>query len=306
MKNIQIFLNAKEQNRLSHLYLLTGKKSLDKMGFAKEVAYVILKDFDKRENLKEVITNKEHTQVFHVSPDGNSIKKEQILNLQENFSKTSLVSGPRIYIIEDVDLISTQAANSLLKFMEEPENKMVYGILTTSNQQGVLPTITSRSQIIRMRDSINNVSDELIKLEHERFLSLNIEVLTNNIDEALKLIENNEIISIVKFIESYFKNFTNVSYKPVLELNKSIGNIITDRNNYQLFLELMVFNYTDLLKYLLGEKSLFEYDRIVKNIKSKNIINDTKILREEIKRQTAYININLSVDTLMLSLKKWV
>ena len=280
--------------------------SLDKMKLALEVAYVILEDFDKRDNLKEVIKNREHTQVFHVSPEGLSIKKEQILNLQENFSKTSLVSGPRIYIIEDVDLISTQAANSLLKFMEEPDNNMVYGIMTTSNQQGVLPTITSRSQIVRMTESLNNIGDELIKLEYEKYLSLNVEVLTNNLEEAITLVENNDLIAIVKFIEGYFQNFTNASYRPIIELNKSLNTIITDRNNYRLFLELMIFNYADLLKFILGEKPLFKYEKIVKNITSENIIKDINILREEIKRQTAYININLSVDSLMLSLKKWV
>lgn len=306
MKNIQLFINAKEQNRLSHLYLITGKKSLNKINLALEAAYIILKDYDTRDNLKEVIKNKEHTQIFHVSPDGSSIKKDQILSLQEKFSKTSLVSGPRIYIIEDVDLISTQAANSLLKFMEEPENNQVYGILTTSNQQGVLPTITSRSQIIRMTESLNNISDELLKLEYDEFLSLNVEILTNNLEEALNIVNNENYVKVIRFIETYFNNFTNASFKPVISLNQSLGSVITDRDVYQMFLEMMIFNYTDLLKFNLGEESLFKYEKLVKKISSENILKDISLLREEIKRQTAYININLSVDTLMLSLKKWV
>lgn len=276
------------------------------MKLANEAAFIILKDYDSRTNLREIIKNKEHSQVFSVSPEGTTIKKDQILSLQENFSKTSLIKGPRIYIIEDIDLISTQAANSLLKFLEEPENNQVYGILTTSNQQAVLPTITSRSQIIRMTESSNDVNEQLKKLDYDHFLSDNIAVLTNNLDEAISLANNESLVKIISYIKDYFKNFTNASYKPILHLNETISNIIYERDLYRTFLELMIYNYTDLVKFVLEEETIFDYDELSKNIKSEYLLKDISLLREEIKRQNAYINISLSVDTLMLSLKKWV
>ena len=115
MNALKIFENAKKNNRLTHLYLLTGKVGVNKMDLVYDVCHLILKDYDKRENLIELIKNNNHTQIHYIKPDGNVIKKDQILNLQQTFSKTSLVDAPRIYIIEDVDLISTSAANSLLK-----------------------------------------------------------------------------------------------------------------------------------------------------------------------------------------------
>ena len=48
------------------------------------------------------------------------ISKEQIVELQEEFSKTSLVEGNRIYIVDGIDKASVSAQNSLLKFIEEP------------------------------------------------------------------------------------------------------------------------------------------------------------------------------------------
>lgn len=303
--NLNIFTNAIKNNRLSHLYILTGKPSLNKLSLAHEVCYLVLKDYDANPNLKTLIKSGEHVQVFHIKSAGSIIKKEQILLLHQAFAKTSLIKGPRFYIIEDVDLISTQAANSLLKFMEEPENNQVYGILTTSNIQGILPTITSRSQIVRMRESTNEVARSLINEEVEDFVSLNLASLTTDLDEAREYLNSESIIAVINYLKTYFENFTNASFQALLEFNNKLSNMIVDRTIYKIFLDLLLFNYNDLLKFILGEESLFEYDELVKNITSENILKDIKLIRNEIKRQNAYININLSVDTLLLHLKRW-
>ena len=73
------------------------------------------------------ILNNEHLNVYVISSDSKVIKKEQIVGLQEEFSKTSNVSGPRIYIIIDADKMNQNSQNSLLKFIEEPEEG-IYGI----------------------------------------------------------------------------------------------------------------------------------------------------------------------------------
>lgn len=303
--NLNIFTNAIKNNRLSHLYILTGKPSLNKLSLAHEVCYLVLKDYDANPNLKTLIKSGEHVQVFHIKSAGSIIKKEQILLLHQAFAKTSLIKGPRFYIIEDVDLISTQAANSLLKFMEEPENNQVYGILTTSNIQGILPTITSRSQIVRMRESTNEVAKSLINEEVEDFVSFNLASLTTDLDEAREYLNSESIIAVINYLKTYFENFTNASFQALLEFNNKLSNMIVDRTIYKIFLDLFLFNYNDLLKFILGEESLFEYDELVKNITSENILKDIKLIRNEIKRQNAYININLSVDTLLLHLKRW-
>src|SRR5690554_5579691 len=291
--NLNIFTNAIKNNRLSHLYILTGKPSLNKLSLAHEVCYLVLKDYDTNPNLKTLIKSGEHVQVFHIKSAGSIIKKEQILLLHQAFAKTSLIKGPRFYIIEDVDLISTQAANSLLKFMEEPENNQVYGILTTSNIQGILPTITSRSQIVRMRESTNEVARSLINEEVEDFFSFNLASLTTDLDEAREYLNSESIIAVINYLKTYFENFTNASFQALLEFNNKLSNIIVDRTIYKIFLDLLLFNYNDLLKFILGEESLFEYDELVKNITSENILKDIKLIRNEIKRQNAYININL-------------
>lgn len=306
MNAIKIFENAKKNNRMSHLYLLTGKVGVNKMDLVYDVCHLILKDYDKRENLIELIKNNNHTQIHYIKPDGNVIKKDQILNLQQTFSKTSLVDAPRIYIIEDVDLISTSAANSLLKFMEEPENARIYGLLTTSNQSSVLPTITSRAQIIRVLAKAENVVyNTLIENEElDSYLVKSISLITNDLTEGEQLVNDENLKLVIEFILNYFSNYKTFS---IIDLNY-INNIIVDRKLYHILIELLLINYEQLLKHSLGEEVFI--DEIInddtKKLELKYLLKNIDLLKAELIKQSSYININLSLDNLMLKLKKEV
>ncbi|HBY65460.1 MAG TPA: DNA polymerase III subunit delta', partial [Acholeplasmataceae bacterium] len=103
------------KQRLAHLYLISGPKGSGKAELVENVSYLILNQ-NKPENqhLKEMIKQNIVPNMMIIEPDGLTIKKEQILALQKEFSKTALVSGSRIYIIKNIEKIGTGAANSLL------------------------------------------------------------------------------------------------------------------------------------------------------------------------------------------------
>ena len=63
--------------------------------------------------------------------------------------KSSVENNGKVYILKNIDNATTQAMNSLLKFLEEPVEE-VYAILTTKNINKVLPTIQSRCQVIKL------------------------------------------------------------------------------------------------------------------------------------------------------------
>jgi DNA polymerase III subunit delta' len=304
MSNLDFFIKAKEKNRLTHLYLITGSIDVNKRDLAFEIANLILSDFDKREDLLNTIRDLKHSQVSFIKPDGLSIKKDQILELQKTFSKTSLVNAPRIYIIEDVDVISIQAANSLLKFMEEPENSNVYGILLTNNLQSVLPTITSRSQVVRVNASIlNDIYETLINDEVDDFTARNISFLTSDFNLAKNYLDDPNIIEIINYIKEHMENIDNKKYQPLIRVNELLGNVLINKNIYVTFLDLLLSNYLDLLKYLIKEESYFNY-KVGKSLTLGKVIKKTKYIKDEIRKQSANINISLSLDLLMVNLKK--
>lgn len=142
------FKKAIVKDRLSHLYLFTGPKGSGKKELAYEIANaLLLKKPEGAQQLKE----SGHVNLMYIEPSGQNIKKEQIADLQSEFSKTSLTAGARVYIIDEVDKLSTAAANGLLKFLEEPLSKQTIGFLLSDNPEQVLPTIQSRSQIIFLK-----------------------------------------------------------------------------------------------------------------------------------------------------------
>jgi hypothetical protein len=100
-----------------------------------------------------------------ISPDGMYIKKQQIVDLQQEFSRSAVEGKKRIHIIRDCDKMRTEAANSMLKFLEEPEDDVV-AILIADNRYHVIDTIISRCQIISLKENFvcSDYSDEFIDL----------------------------------------------------------------------------------------------------------------------------------------------
>ena len=97
-------------------------------------------------NLCHLIDNGSLSDFMIIEPDGNWIKKDQILEIKEKFKTTSFQNRPRIYWIKQADKLNKQAANSLLKFLEEPEGNVI-AILETDNRYKLLETVRSRCQI---------------------------------------------------------------------------------------------------------------------------------------------------------------
>jgi len=149
-------VNAIEQDRLSHAYLLSGSPGMP----LKEVALFIAKSIicEHRHPLacNECITcmridEGNYLDIKVIGGEKTRIKKEDVQDIIETFSSTANErAGKVIYIINYVETMTTVAVNSLLKFLEEP-GKDVYAILTTENETKVLPTIISRTQTLKMR-----------------------------------------------------------------------------------------------------------------------------------------------------------
>ncbi|UFJ40519.1 DNA polymerase III subunit delta' [Brevibacillus humidisoli] len=139
-------------DRLAHAYLFTGPRGTGKMRIAMHLAKSIFCRQHSHDACEQCvncqrISGGNHPDVFVVRPDGASIKIDQIRALQKEMTMRSLESPHKVYVIEHVDKMTVQAANSLLKFLEEPP-KGVVAILLTENSHALLPTILSRCQII--------------------------------------------------------------------------------------------------------------------------------------------------------------
>jgi DNA polymerase-3 subunit delta' len=88
-----------------------------------------------------------HPDFIQVVPDGATIKIDQIRMLKSFAALTPSVGAGRVCLIEDAEVMTVQAANSILKLLEEPPNGLVF-ILTAGTGKPLLPTILSRCRKI--------------------------------------------------------------------------------------------------------------------------------------------------------------
>lgn len=182
-KAAKLFINSRKTGRLSSAYLLYGERNAP----LKETALYLAKSLGCEKDLlacDECDSCKRFNKGIHpdfVLIDGETtrIKKEDIQNLQDKFSESAFEKGHRLcYVIHRIENITEKAANTILKFLEEPREGQV-AILTSYNIDKVLKTILSRSVLVRIdpldmdkmqRDLINNpiiLSGEKKKKEEE-------------------------------------------------------------------------------------------------------------------------------------------
>lgn len=89
-----------------------------------------------------------HPDILHVAPSGNFIKIAQIRELCNTLMAKPYEAAIRFVVIRNADAMNTEAANALLKVLEEPPDKTHF-ILTASQPSDLLPTIVSRCQSVR-------------------------------------------------------------------------------------------------------------------------------------------------------------
>jgi len=142
--------------RIAHAYIFHGPRGTGRMQMAIELVKAI--------NCREIqhdacdacptcrtIANGNHPDVAILSPEGAFIKMEQIRELKSRFLYSAPEGFTRVVILEEAEKMRSEAANSLLKFLEEPSSPML-AILITENAHAILPTIRSRCQIVRFME----------------------------------------------------------------------------------------------------------------------------------------------------------
>ena len=297
---------------LSHAYLfdLNNNVYAEKMVLAFIKSILCKEHIDKEEYNNcykcKRIDEENYSELKKIYPDGQYIKKEQLDELQKNFSTKALESNYRIYIIYDADKLNTSAANSLLKFLEEPEEGIL-AILLTNNVNKVLKTISSRCQILNFRQ--NNVNE---------FITM------NNIDKEItlhKLAFTVFKISDINLVEDYHKEFINavLKYIKYYETNgiKSIINekslfldVFKEKEEIYKFFELLVLFYRDVINIKLDKNLMFFDDNkdLLEFISNKNSLeNILKKIDIIIKKQKLIrnnINTNMLIDSLIIDMEE--
>jgi len=142
--------NAIEQERLAHAYLFVGPRGIGKTSTARIFAKALncikgptATPCDKCDNCKEIAAGNSLDVLEIDGASNNGV--EQVRELRETCRYAPARAKFKIYIIDEVHMLSTAAFNALLKTLEEPPAHVKF-IFATTDPQKVLPTILSRCQ----------------------------------------------------------------------------------------------------------------------------------------------------------------
>ncbi len=186
-KFVSVIENIISFNKLSHAYIIEVNDY--------DSDYLLVKAFVKlilcMNNVKKVselncdkceicrlVDEGNYPDVLVVEPDGKEIKKGQLLDLQKEYNNKSMLDSNRVYIIKEADKLNLAAANSILKFLEEPEDNIV-AILLTKNRYQIIDTILSRCQIIALKRKNPSNADFDKALTFIKYMLKNGELFVN-------------------------------------------------------------------------------------------------------------------------------
>lgn len=288
-------------NRLSHAYLIETNGCDDAYDFVKSFVKAIIcpKHYTNNKqcgdcSICQRIDDNNYTEFKVIDTDGMWLKKEQIIDLQMDFSTVGIEGGTRVYVIKNCEKMNASTANSLLKFLEEP-NPNIVAILMVNNIEMLLDTIVSRCQLIKLIPN-NSYTNSLDKVKY---------LICNGNEDLINFVVDNNIVDIVfNFIDVVSKN----RYDGIVGANKLWHKYIQKRDEIAVAIDIIIYIYYDCLKYLLGNDNLFFNDRVedIKKIVGNHdimfILNRIEKLDDLRLLIKFNVNINLFVDKLCMIL----
>jgi DNA polymerase-3 subunit delta' len=161
-------LKRYREGKLAHAFLLetndSNKCYKDVVELLKSFncLYDYTDNCDKDCNVCRLIDSESLPSLITIVPEGQNIKKDQILSMMDKFSTKPVFTKYNMYVIREADRFNSSSANTLLKFLEEPEDNIL-GFFITNNKENVISTIRSRCQVF----SCNYDTDIMQSLDEE-------------------------------------------------------------------------------------------------------------------------------------------
>lgn len=254
-----------KNNRIGHAYMFDGERGTGKEATALFFAQLLLCGNPEDSvpcgncnSCRRVMTGN-HPNVSILRPDGQTIKKEQMDELISAMSKKGYEQGRKIYIVSRADRMNASSANTLLKYLEEPDGD-VTAILLTDSYQSILPTIRSRCQRISfLPPSREMMISELVEKGITTSMAATATTVTADIEEAFQLAQDDAFAhmrkTVLKLIEASDRNV----HEALLFIQSEWSRQIKEKDETDRGLDLLLYAYRDIVALKAGLQSLPAY-----------------------------------------------
>ena len=202
---VKILKNTIKNKRIAHAYLFAGPRGTGKTTIAKLFAKAInCEDFNEEacDSCPSCLAFKEnnHPDIIELDAASNN-SVDDIREIIEQVPYSPIVGKYKVYIIDEVHMLSSSAFNALLKTLEEPPAHVVF-ILATTDPQKIIPTVLSRCQRYNFSKISNlNMEKKMVEILNKEHLQYEDKAL----DEVAMLAEGGmrDALSILEQILSY-------------------------------------------------------------------------------------------------------
>lgn len=275
----KLLLNSINNNKLVQAYLFVSNDKIFMMEYVLAFTKKIISD-DKI--IHKMIDNNTYPELKIINPINNIIKKEELIKLQKDFYVKPTLGNKMVYIINEADKLNSSSANTILKFLEEPNDDVV-AILLTDNLSKIIPTIKSRCQVLNLKNSnsINIYEKKTNYFKETEVTEEEFKEKIENVISFIKILENKRLSSITCYKNHVFDYFKT-------------------KEDYVFLFDFILYFYYDILNYELKRAIIYYnvYQEIIIEI-AKN--NDIKGIQKKLKIiEDIRLKLNSNMNTKLL------
>jgi len=284
-----------KNDSLAHAYLFTGPSSIGKFAIAKMFVNIL----QCPNNLcNTCATCKQlqagsHLDTIVIKDDGKSIKIEQIRDITSRLQMTKQAKY-KILLIKAIERLTPEAANSLLKTLEEPPPHTII-VMTTGNVREILPTIISRVRLIKfsaysqkfLKEKLKSLYPDANDEALEQVCSLSM----GKSGKAIKLLKDSTLLASYRTMYNMLCEF--LKDKPLYAKFKLVEEILADDRDTKEFLDIFTHLIRNRLHKGLADQSLAND----KKDYYMNLLSYLETTRNLLKRN---INVRLALESLVL------
>lgn len=297
-----------KNNRIGHAYMFDGEHGTGKEATALFFAKLLLcenpENFVPCETCNSCrrVSTGNHPNVSIIRPDGQSIKKEQMDELIAEMSKKGYEHGRKIYIVSRADRMNNSSANTLLKYLEEPDGD-VTAILLTDSYQSMLPTIRSRCQRISfLPPSREMMISELVEKGITASMAATVTVVTANIDEAFQLAQDDAFAHMRKIVLKLIEASDRNVHEALMFIQSEWSQHIKEKEDTDRGLDLLLYAYRDVVAEKAGLQSPLTYPdqkEFFDGLSRKMTYNQLSAMMEAILQSKRHLHSNMNRTLLM-------